>query len=107
MVAVRDLDYPEIPGRQWPHHAPGSYRIDVSGPAAQAGFEMKPEKLFVEKMLEEVIEMAGPLASLFSKLSNQEQAAYASDVAQQADRLSDTKPAIAFPGRTWVAVGTR
>jgi len=56
---------------------------------------------------EEVIEMAGPLASLFSKLSNQEQAAYASDVAQQADRLSDTKPAIAFPGRTWVAVGTR
>lgn len=37
----------------------GTLHDDVSGPAAQAGFEMKPEKLFVEKMLEKVIEMGG------------------------------------------------
>lgn len=33
MVAVRDLEYPKIPGVQWPEHVPGSYRVDVSGPA--------------------------------------------------------------------------
>lgn len=56
---------------------------------------------------QQVIEMAGPLASLYAELSNQEQAAYASEVAQQADRLSVKKPGIVFPGRTWIAVGTR
>lgn len=55
---------------------------------------------------QQVMEMAGPLASLYAKLSNQERAAYASEVAQQADKLSVKKPAIAFPGRTWIAVGT-
>ncbi len=56
---------------------------------------------------QQVIEMAGPLASLYAKLSNQERAAYASEVAQQADQLSVKKPGIAFPGRTWIAVGSR
>jgi hypothetical protein len=53
------------------------------------------------------MEMAGPLASLYAKLSNQERAAFASEVAQQADRLSVNKKGIAIPGRTWIAVGTR
>jgi len=56
---------------------------------------------------QQVIEMAGPLASLYAKLSNQERAAYASEVAQQADQLSIRKPGITIPGRTWIAVGTR
>ena len=55
---------------------------------------------------EEVIEMAGPLASLYSRLSNQERAAYANDVALQADRLTVRKPGIALPGKTWIAIGT-
>jgi hypothetical protein len=34
MVAVRNLEYPDIPGVQWPGaDIPGSYRVDVSGPA--------------------------------------------------------------------------
>ena len=56
---------------------------------------------------QEVIEMAGPLAALYAKLSPDERAAYASDVAEQAERLSVKKPGIAFAGRTWIAVGTR
>ena len=56
---------------------------------------------------QQVIEMAGPLASLYAKLSNQERSAYASEVAQQADQMSVRKPGIAIPGRTWIAVGTR
>jgi ubiquinone/menaquinone biosynthesis C-methylase UbiE len=56
---------------------------------------------------QQVIEMAGPLASLYAKLSNQERAAYANEVALQADRLSLSRTGIAFPGRTWIAVGTR
>ena len=56
---------------------------------------------------QQVIEMAGPLASLYAKLSNQERAAFASEVAQQADRLSVNETGIAIPGRTWIAVGSR
>lgn len=55
---------------------------------------------------QQVIEMAGPLASLYAKLSNQERAAYSNEVAQQADQISVTKPGITIPGRTWIAVGT-
>lgn len=34
MVAVRNLEYPNIPGVQWPGaDIPGSYRVDVTGPA--------------------------------------------------------------------------
>lgn len=56
---------------------------------------------------QQVIEMAGPLASLYGKLSNQERAAYSNEVAQQADQISVRKPGITIPGRTWIAVGTR
>ncbi len=56
---------------------------------------------------QQVIEMAGPLASLYAKLSNQERAAFASQVGQQAEQLSVRKPGVAFPGRTWIAAGTR
>ena len=66
-----------------------------SGPASGADY------------FQEVIEMAGPLASLYAKLSADEQRAYASEVAQQAERLSTKKRGIAFPGRTWLAVGSR
>ncbi len=38
MVAVRKLEYPDIPGVQWPVHAPGSNRVDVSGPATVLPF---------------------------------------------------------------------
>jgi ubiquinone/menaquinone biosynthesis C-methylase UbiE len=56
---------------------------------------------------QEALEMAGSLAAQYAKLPSDEQAAYASDVAEQAERLSIKKPGIAFPGRTWIAVGTR
>ena len=56
---------------------------------------------------QEVIEMAGPLAALYAQLPSDEQAAYANDVAKQAEQLSVNKPGIAFPGRTWIAVGSR
>lgn len=71
--------------------------IDVLWSGAESGADY----------FQQVIEMAGPLASLYAKLSNQERAAYASEVALQADQLSVKKPGIAFPGRTWLAVGTR
>ena len=39
MVAVSKLEYPDIPGVQWPPaNAPGSYRVDVSGPATVLPF---------------------------------------------------------------------
>jgi ubiquinone/menaquinone biosynthesis C-methylase UbiE len=56
---------------------------------------------------QEVIEMAGPLAALYAQLTSDERAAYANDVAEQAERLSVKKPGIAFPGRTWIAAGNR
>lgn len=37
----------------------GTLHADVSGPAAQAGFEMRPERLFVERLVEKVIETSG------------------------------------------------
>ena len=33
MVAVSKLKYPDIPGVRWPVNAPGSYRVDATGPA--------------------------------------------------------------------------
>ena len=34
MVATRNLEYPDIPGVQWPGaEVPGSYRVDATGPA--------------------------------------------------------------------------
>src|SRR3990170_3750873 len=38
MVAVSKLKYPDIPGVQWPVNAPGSYRVDASGPATVLPF---------------------------------------------------------------------
>ncbi len=38
MVAVSNLEYPDIPGVQWPMHQPGSYRIDAFGPATVLPF---------------------------------------------------------------------
>jgi ubiquinone/menaquinone biosynthesis C-methylase UbiE len=55
----------------------------------------------------QVIDLAGPLASLYGKLSNQQRAAFASEVAQRADQMSVRKPGIAIPGRTWIAVASR
>lgn len=56
---------------------------------------------------QDVIEMAGPLAALFAQLSPAEQAEYASDVAEKAERLSINAPGIAFPDGTWIAAGSR
>ncbi len=38
MSAMRDLDYPDVPGVQWPVHVPGSYRVDAMGPAVVLPF---------------------------------------------------------------------
>jgi len=53
----------------------------------------------------EVIEMAGPLASLYAKLPEEKKRAYADDVATEAERLSVRKPGVALPGLTWIASG--
>jgi len=53
----------------------------------------------------EVIELAGPLASLYAKLSEERKRAYAEDVATEAERLSVRKPGVALPGVTWMASG--
>ena len=66
-----------------------------SGPEAGAAY------------FQEVIEMAGPLAALYAQLPPDERAAYAGDVAEQAERLTVAKAGIAFPGRTWIATGSR
>ena len=55
----------------------------------------------------EVIEMAGPLASLYGKLSDEKKRAYADDVAAEAERQSVRKPAVALPGVTWIASGRK
>lgn len=53
----------------------------------------------------EVIEMAGPLASLYAKLPEERKRAYAEDVAAEAERRSVRKPGVALPGVTWLASG--
>jgi SAM-dependent methyltransferase len=53
----------------------------------------------------EVIEMAGPLASLYAKLPEEKKQAYADDVAREAERRSVQKPGVALPGATWIASG--
>ena len=56
---------------------------------------------------EEVIEMAGPLASLFAKLPEDKKRSYADDVATEAERQSARKPGVSLPGVTWIASGRR
>lgn len=51
----------------------------------------------------EVIEMAGPLASLYAKLPDDKKASYAADVAAEAERQSVRRPGVSLPGQTWVA----
>ena len=53
----------------------------------------------------EVIEMAGPLASLYAKLPEDKKRTYAEDVAGEAERQSVRRPGVALPGVTWVASG--
>jgi hypothetical protein len=53
----------------------------------------------------EVIELAGPLASLYAKLPEERKRAYAEDVAAEAERLSVRKPGVALSGLTWMASG--
>lgn len=60
-----------------------------------------------EEYFGEVIEMAGPLASLYAKLSDEKKAAYAKDVAEEAQRQSVRKPGIALAGLTWIASGRK
>lgn len=55
----------------------------------------------------EVIEMAGPLASLYAGLSDDKKRAYAGEVAAEAQRQSVRSPGIALPGVTWIASGRR
>ena len=55
----------------------------------------------------EVIEMAGPLASLYGKLSEDKKPAYADEVAAQAERQSVRKPGVALSGVTWIAWGRK
>jgi hypothetical protein len=51
----------------------------------------------------EVIELAGPLASLYAKLPADKKAAFARDVAEEAERQSARRPGVSLPGLTWVA----
>jgi len=53
----------------------------------------------------ELIDMAGPLASVYEKLPEDKQRAYAEEVAVEAERLSVRKPGVALPGVTWIAWG--
>lgn len=55
----------------------------------------------------EVIEMAGPLASLYAKLPDQRRREYADEVAAEAQRQSTGKSGIALPGVTWIASGRK
>jgi hypothetical protein len=55
----------------------------------------------------EVIEMAGPLATLYGKLPEDRKRAYADDVAAEAQRQSVRKPGIALSGVTWIASGRK
>ncbi len=55
----------------------------------------------------EVIEMAGPLASLYGKLPEDKKLAYADEVAVEAERQSVRKPGVALSGVTWIAWGRK
>ena len=55
----------------------------------------------------EVMEVAGPLASLYAKLPEDKKRAYADDVAAEAERQSVRKPGVALPGFTWIASGRK
>ena len=55
----------------------------------------------------EVMEVAGPLASLYAKLPEHKKHAYADDVATEAERQSVRKPGVALPGFTWIASGRK
>jgi hypothetical protein len=55
----------------------------------------------------EVIEMAGPLASLYAKLPDGRRREYADEVAAAAQRQSIAKTGIALPGVTWIASGRK
>jgi ubiquinone/menaquinone biosynthesis C-methylase UbiE len=56
---------------------------------------------------QEVIELAGPLASLYAKLPAERRQAYADEVAAEAERQSVGKPGVSLPGLTWIASATR
>jgi ubiquinone/menaquinone biosynthesis C-methylase UbiE len=60
-----------------------------------------------EEYFSEVIEMAGPLASLYAKLPEARKAAYAKEVAEEAQRQSVSKSGIALAGLTWIASGRK
>lgn len=51
----------------------------------------------------EIIEMAGPLASLYGKLPEDKKRAYADEVAAQAERQSVCEPGVALSGVTRIA----
>ncbi|MGH7268355.1 MAG: class I SAM-dependent methyltransferase [Candidatus Rokuibacteriota bacterium] len=53
----------------------------------------------------EVLEMAGPLASLYARLPEETKRACADDVAAEAERRTVRKPGVALPGFTWIASG--
>jgi len=53
----------------------------------------------------ELIDIAGPLASLFAKLSDADKRAYADEVAVEAERRSVRSPGVALPGVAWIAAG--
>jgi ubiquinone/menaquinone biosynthesis C-methylase UbiE len=55
----------------------------------------------------EVIEMAGPIASLYGRLPDDAKRAYADEVAAEAERQSVRRPGVALPGVTWIASGRR
>lgn len=55
----------------------------------------------------EVMEVAGPLASLYARLPEDKKRAYADDVAAEAERQSVRKPGVALPGFTWIASGRK
>jgi ubiquinone/menaquinone biosynthesis C-methylase UbiE len=58
-----------------------------------------------QEYFRELIDMAGPLASIYTKLPEERQRAYASEVAAEAERQSVRKPGVALPGMTWIAAG--
>ena len=55
----------------------------------------------------EVIELAGPIASLYAKLPEDKKAAYARDVAEEAERQTARPPGVALAGQTWIAAASK
>lgn len=52
---------------------------------------------------QEVMEMAGPLAAMYAKLSDDDKVKFADDVARAAEAQSAATPGVALPGLTWIA----